>query len=53
MNSAAHIPRKHLQHHQLKWMKYAEEKDFKGVADVEEQSDEEEVYDTETKFLTK
>ena len=41
MKSAAHIPRKQLPHQQLKWMKHAEEKDFEGVADVGEQSDEE------------
>ena len=31
----------------------AEEKDFEGVADVEEQSDEDEDYDTKTEFLTR
>ena len=33
-------------------MDEAEEKDFQGVADVEEQSEEDEDYDIETEFLT-
>ena len=32
-------------------MDEVEEKEFEGVADVEEQSDEDEEYDTETEFL--
>ena len=33
-------------------MDEAEEQDFEGVADAEEQSEEDEEYDTETEFLT-
>ena len=44
------VPKKQPPHQQLKWMK--QKNNLEGVADAEEQSKEDEKYDTETEFLT-